>query len=197
MSVRQIWRSPVGRAITVVAAMLLAAGALSPAFGAQGVTKGQVKKIAKKQVKKVGDPRFIQETELVLFGPITMNAPGTAPVGTFGPFTLTAECNLIDDAADGPPLEEQGVILIDTSEDNSSFESNEDSEDDFDAADPPEQWVEEIADSPDVQEINTEDDDDAHASAPSGTRIASTANLLALNQAGFDCTLSGAILVLR
>jgi hypothetical protein len=197
MSLRQIWRSPVGRAITVVAAMLLAAGALSPAFGAQGVTKQQVTKIAKKQVKKVGDPRFIQETELVRYGPITLNAPGTAPVGTFGPFTLTAECALIDDAGDGPPLEEHGLILIDTSEDNSSFESQDDSEDDFDAADPAEEWAEEIADGPDVQDINSEDDDDAHASAPSGTRIAAAANVIILNQAGFDCIFSGAILVLR
>jgi hypothetical protein len=197
MWVRKVWRSPVGRGITVVAALLLAAGAISPAFGAQPVTKKQVVKIVKKQVPKVGDPRYIQETELVRYGPIMLNGGGTAPVGTFGPFTLTAECNLIDDLGDGPPLEEQGLILIDTSEDNSSFESNEDSEDDFDAADPPEQWAEEIADAPDFQEINIEDDDDAHASAPSGTRIASAANLVVLNQAGFDCIFSGATLVLR
>jgi hypothetical protein len=197
MSVRTFWRSPFGRGITVVAVLLLAAGALSPAFGAQGVTKKQVVKIAKKQVKKVGDPRFIQETELVRYGPITLNAPGTAPVGTFGPFTLTADCALVDDQGNGPPLEEQGQILIDTSEDNSSFESDEDSEDDFDAADPPEQWAEEIANDPDEQEINSEDNDDAHASAPSGTRIAASANLIVLNQAGFDCIFSGATLVLR
>lgn len=196
MSVRQIWRSPVGRAVAVVAAMLLAAGALSPAFGAQGVTKSKVNKIAKKQVKKAGDPRFIQETELVRYA-VTLNAPGTATVGTFGPFTLIAECNLVDDAGDGPPLEEEALLLIDTSEDNSSFDSNEDSDDDFDAAEAPLEWAAELADAPGEQDINSEDDDDAHASAPSGTRIASTSNLIVTSQGGFDCTFSGATLVLR
>jgi hypothetical protein len=45
---KAIWRGP-----AVLAAVLVAAGAISPAFSAADLTKAQVKKIVKKQVKKL------------------------------------------------------------------------------------------------------------------------------------------------
>jgi hypothetical protein len=181
--------------VAVLAAMLLAAGAIAPAFGAAAVTKKKATSIIKKQVKKVGDPRFIEEAELIRFGPALLNLGQSVPLASIGPFEFSAACDEVDSNADGPPLEERGRIFITTNEDNSAFDSDEDSDDDFDTSQLGE-WAEEIADDPGVQDINGEDEDDAHASSPSGTRIASTANRIVLNQGGVDCSISGSILVL-
>lgn len=179
----------------MVAAMLLAAGAIAPAFGAAAVTKKKATSIIKKQVRKVGDPRFIEESELIRFGPALLNAGESVPLTTVGPFEFSAVCDEFDDDADGPPLEERGRILFVTSEDNSAYESDEDDDDDFDSG-PLGVWAAETAEDPGVQSINVEDEDDAHASSPGGTRIAATSNRITLNEGGVDCSISGSLLVL-
>jgi hypothetical protein len=183
------------RGVAVLAAMLLAAGAIAPAFGAAAVTKKKAIAIAKKQIRKAGDPRFIEETELIRFGPALLNAGQSAPLLAVGAFDLVAVCDEIDDAGDGPPLEERGRILIASSEDNAALDSDEDEDNDFDAG-ALREWAVEIAFSPGEQSINGEDEDDAHASAPSGTRVAATSNRIVLNHGGVDCSISGSLLVL-
>jgi hypothetical protein len=180
--------------MAVLAAMLVAAGTIAPAFGAAALTKGKATSIAKKQIPKSGDPRFIEETELIRFGPALLNVGQSAPLASIGPFDFSAVCDEFDDAGDGPPLEERGRIFITTSEDNAAFDSDEDDDDDFDAGQVRE-WAAEITD-PGEQLINSEDEDDAHASAPSGTRIAATSNRIVLNHGGVDCSISGSLLVL-
>jgi hypothetical protein len=188
-------RSSPWRGVAVVAAMLLAAGAIAPAFGAAALTKKKATSIVKNQVRKVGDPRFIEESELIRFSPAFLNAGQSVPLTTVGPFEFVAVCDEIDDDGDGPPLEERGRILLTTSEDNSAFSSDEDEDNDFDVG-PLVDWAEETADDPGEQDINSEDGDDAHASAPSGTRIAATSNRIVLNEGGADCSISGSLLVL-
>ncbi len=191
------------RGVGILAALLLAAGAISPAFSAAPVTKAKVKKLAAKQVKKVGIPLFIEEqTELYRYGPLTLNPGGTAPVAAFGPFSFTASCLVLDDAmagTDPDPLDAE--VLIDTSEDNAAFNSDDDEEDDFDAADPPEEWAQETGNDPDVlneQDINGEDDEDAHALTQNGGTAITGGTMIRVGSAGdadSGCTFSGWFLV--
>ncbi len=191
------------RGVGILAAVLLAAGAISPAFSAAPVTKGKVKKIAKKQVKKVGIPLFIEEqTELYRYGPLTLNPGGSAAVAAFGPFSFTASCLVLDDAmagTDPDPLDAE--VLIDTSEDNAAFDSNDDEEDDFDAADPPEEWAQEAGNDPDVlneQTVDSENDEDAHALTQGGGTAITGGTMIRVGSAGdadSGCTFSGWFLV--
>jgi len=184
------------RGLGILTAVLLAAGAISPAFSAAPLTKGKVrkiaKKVAKKQINALVPPMTIQETELVRWGPVTMNiGQADQVIGAFGPFTLSASC----DQPGGAGTPERARVLIDTSEDNSAFDSNDDAEDDFDAADPPEEWAELTALTENVQDITSEDDGDAHAAAPSGTVIRGVGNTLITSFAGFDCWFAGTVFV--
>lgn len=133
-------RTTLVRGIVLLTVAFVAAGALSPAFGAKGLTKKKVKAIAtkvfNKQLPIKGAPLFIEEDELARYGPVGLQV-GAAdqPIGTFGPFTLMARCE--DDG--GNVL---GELLLDTSEDNSAyyfgvFDETGGALGDFDAADPP------------------------------------------------------------
>ncbi len=188
-------RSRIGRAVAILAIAALAVAVVSPAFSAAPVTKAKVKKLAKKAVKQniddFGNPIFIEEAELVRFGPVMLNVPGTAAIGTFGPFTLTASCQ--DDGGGNIKV----LVLITTSEDNSTYESNDDNEDDFDVADNPnpEWWAEDtggiIVAGP--QQTNSEEDE-GHASSPSGTNIDGRTTINT-NFGGFDCSIAGYVIV--
>jgi hypothetical protein len=190
------------RGVGILAALLLAAGAISPAFSAAPLTKAKVKKLAGKQVKKLGPELFIEEqTELFRYGPLTLNPGGSSPVAAFGPFSFTANCAVDDDAMAGndpDPLDAD--VLIDTSEDNASFDSDDDSEDDFDAADPAEEWAQETGNDPDSlneQDINVEDDEDAHALSASGTALTggTTIRVGSAGDADSGCTFAGWFIV--
>lgn len=200
-------RSRVGRGVAVLAVAALVVAVVSPAFSAAPLTRAKVKKIAKKvarqQIRSLGRSLFIEEEgELVRYGPIALGVGGTAPVAIFGPFTFTASCTRTDDADptnDPDPLE--GEVLIDTAEDNAAFESNDDAEDDFDAADPPEEWGQETGNDPDVlneQDLNDEDDEDAHALSAGGTALSggTTVRIGSAGDADSGCTFAGSFLVL-
>ena len=190
-------RSRMGRGVAVLAIVALGALAISPAYSAFNPTKGKIKKIAQKQVKKVGRDLFIEEAELVRYGPVTVNLGASQQVASIGPFTFTAACEIADDAdpgTDPDPL--NAVQYIDTSEDNSAFNSDDDSEDDFDAADPAEEWAEDAGNEPETGDpVDVSDDDDGimHAYSPSGTAIEGQAMALS-NHATDTCTFWGSFL---
>jgi hypothetical protein len=181
--------------MAVLIAALVCAGLVTPALGASVNSKSDVKALAKKQIPKTGNHLFLEEDELVRYGPIRLNVGQGAPVGAFGPFRLSAHCDEVDDAGDGPPLEERGRIMIQSTQADAAFRSNVDVDNDLD---PPDVgvWAVEDADTPGLQTTNSENYDNAHASAVGGTRIASTSNAIALNQGGFDCTFFGSTLIL-
>lgn len=188
-------RSRLSRGVAILAVVALGVAVVSPAFSAAPLTKAKVKKIARKQVKRVGDPRFINESELIDYGPITVPVGGTAPVQTIGPFSFTATCALEDTGVDPDPL--NGEVLIDTSEDNSSFDADDDSEDDFDAADPAEEWAQDVGNDPDdfvadfpPRDVNSEDDGEGKAVSPSGTSIFGQTTILT-DFAAQSCTFWG------
>jgi hypothetical protein len=188
-----------GRAIAVLAVVALGVMTVAPAFSAHNnkhvrkISSKVANNVLKNKIDNLGNPIFIEEAELVRFGPINLSAGQSAPIGTFGPFTLTADCAEGDFFADGAPFEYRGRILISTSEDNSAFVSNDDSEDDFDAADAPEDWAENTAEVG-TQDINSENDESAHALSPSGTWISSAGNIIALTFDGAHCQFAGAVL---
>jgi hypothetical protein len=104
-------RSTVLRAVGVLAALLLAAGAISPAFGAKGLNKKKVKRIARKQainqinalvpglitaqvpgiVTTVGDQEFVSQDNYVIFKE-TLSFGQERVLATNGPLTLLARC---------------------------------------------------------------------------------------------------------
>jgi hypothetical protein len=188
------------RGVGILAALMLAAGAISPAFSAAPLTKAKAKKIATKVLKQkiddVGNPIFIEEAELVRFGPVTLNVPGTAAIGTFGPFTLTADC--ADDGG-GNVLAQ---VLLTTTEAHSAFESDDDYDDDFNPGDPdnPAIWAGgETGNAIDggAQTLGNEEDGEAIAVAPSGFSIAgASSGAITTNFAGFDCWITGAVHVI-
>jgi hypothetical protein len=161
------WLRPV-LAVAVLGA--LTAAVLASPVGAHFVPrheKKHVKKIAKKMAQKfatsisteivsttVGPTLFVEETELVRFGPIALNSgDADVPIGTFGAgsFTLTAH-------AGENPTEVFCQVLIETSTDNSAFSSNDASENDFDTGEE-ELWAEEVEALADTsQEINSDED---------------------------------------
>ena len=179
-----------GIAVLAVAALGSGAFAATPAFSAKTVTKKTVKKI----VRSLGGTLFIDEaSELDRFGPIKLSVGQSAPIGTYGPFTLSADCQQGDFDMDGPPFENRARILIDTSEDDSAFESNVDSDEDFDAADPPAAWAEDSQPIGDPS-LGSENQERAQAEAPSGAWMTAVANIAAVNFGGVDCQLAGAVL---
>jgi hypothetical protein len=168
---RRGWLRPV-LAVAVLGA--LTAAVLASPVGAHFVPrheKKHVKKIAKKMAMKfatsisteivsttVGPTLFVEETELVRFGPIALNTgDADVPIGTFGAgsFTLTAHAE-----DDGATL--FCKVLIETSTDNSAFFSNEGGIDDFDTGDEGEWAVGDADLGATSPEIN-EDEDLGHA----------------------------------
>jgi hypothetical protein len=125
--------SSLGRGMVVLAIVILGAAAVTPAFSAFRATKGKVRKLAKKesikQINAVGPGLFIQEGELIRWGPLNMNMDSTQPIGTFGPFSLKAACT-DDDLGAGTAI--AGEVLIDTSEPNSIVYTESDFEEDWD-----------------------------------------------------------------
>jgi hypothetical protein len=194
-SYREKDRASPWRGVAVLAGMLLAAGAIAPAYSATLTTKNEVKKVVKKQILKAGSKRFIEEEELTRWGPVGLNVGSAMGVAEVGPFSFSAHCDELDLAGDGPPLEERGRILVISHQDNSLIESDEEGDDDFDALEVA-VWASETADDPGVQEVNSEDNDDARAASPTGTRLVSTSNTIVLSHAGSDCVFSGSILEL-
>ena len=200
MEKRRDWKRPV---IALAALGALTVGALAAPAGAHfrpRDEKKHVKKIARRIAKKeattivqttVGPTLFVEETELVRFGPINLTADATAPIGTFGAgsFTLTADCD--EDAGDI-----FATIEIEPSRDNSAFQTNEEGDDDFDTGDVGE-WAKDVSLSTNPQQINSDEDDDAHAWGPNGTTIAAAGNTIVNNVGDVDdtCSFAGAVLV--
>jgi hypothetical protein len=84
-------RARLGRGLAILAVAALAVAVVSPAFSAAPVTKGKVKKIAKKVAKKEVDAATIDQGNIP-----TVTASITDPnktVATFGPFTITLDCS--------------------------------------------------------------------------------------------------------
>lgn len=107
-------KSSVLRGVGIMAAVLLAAGAISPAFGAAPLTKAKVKKIAAKQVKKLA-PGIVDGLTIDQGTIPPATATTTDPnktVFTKGPFTITLDCSL-----DGGDVELE--LFVSTSEENS------------------------------------------------------------------------------
>lgn len=185
---KSIWGSPLGRGLAVLAVLLLAVAVVSPAFSAH--SNAHVKKIAKKvamkllktQIPAQGGPVFIEETELVRFGPVKMSAGATdVTLGTFGPFTIKGNCT--DSAGN-----KIARAIITTTEANSAFGSYQSGdEDDFDPTDTAIYWNEATSSgtSTDTYGIGT-----GHAEAPSGTTLDGSVNAVA-ELGGVDCTFFG------
>jgi hypothetical protein len=193
-------RSKAFRALGVLAALLLAAGVISPAFGAKALKKGKVKKIAKKQatnqinalvpglVPTVGNPLFIQETELERFGPVTATkGEAEKTITTFGPFTLSLLCT---DAGGFDRVQ----VQIATSAANSTYDSDDGDEDDFDPA--PDDQDEDVDDNTATVATQESFDDDAEfwAGGPGGTPVFHGWVGDATNYGGADCWVQGWVL---
>jgi hypothetical protein len=191
------WKRPV----IVLAALgaLTVAALAAPAsahLGSFGHLKKHIKKIAKKVAKKeattivqttVGPTVFIEETELMRFGPIEMQtgAPDVT-VGTFGPFTLTTDCSL--DAGDV-----EGTLFVATSEANSTFFSSFwGEEDDFDPTDTGVFWLNLNGDVPGGAADISFGGNQMHAGAPSGTSLQGMATV-ATNFSGSHCVFWGTV----
>lgn len=99
---------------------------------------------------------FQPASKQLRFGVISLN-PGDpdATIGTFGPFTLRAEC----DAGGGDPDFANGQITLTTTENNSDADSDESSDDDLDTG---EQFN---------ASAGEDEDDEINAASPSGTAI--------------------------
>jgi hypothetical protein len=113
---------------------------------------------------------------------------------TVGPFTFTARC--VDNGA-GLVLAQ---VLITTSEENSAFAGDEDSDSDFDPDDPdnPAIWAQAVgtAVTGGAPTINAGagNDEISHALAPGGTAVAGGATI-ATNFAGSNCVFAGRVIV--
>jgi hypothetical protein len=198
MEKRRDWKRPVV-ALAAMGALTVAALAApaSAHLGSFSHLKSHIKKIAKKEAKKLLQApstlnTFIEESELERFGPINLNLDQTQTIGTFGAgsFTLTASCN--NNAGDT-----QGLIEITTSRDNSAFETDDEGEDDFDTGETLE-WAEDTGDLVNVglQNIAGEDDGYGHAWSPNGIVLEGGGTTIVTNASnGFDCSIGGALLV--
>jgi hypothetical protein len=164
--------------------------------------KQHIKKIATKIAKKqartivqttVGPTIFIEETELVRFGPINLNLGQNQTIGTFGAgsFTFTARC--VDSAGST-----QGIVEITTSRNNSAMQSNDDDFDDFDTGDTA-WWAEDTGGltATGTQEINSEEDGEGHAWSPNGIVIEGVGTAIVTNpeNVSADCSIGGSFLI--
>lgn len=179
------------RGVGILAALLLAAGVISPAFSAAPLTKGKVKKIAKKQVKKVGPGLFIEETEFDRLGPITMNTGDPdQTLFTFGPFTATVRCDL--DAGNV-----RAGVRIQTSEIGSYFSSyDEGDEEPFDPADGAILWIENTGDVPGglTEGVDREHNSPAIALSPSGVSFSAMVRNIINPPGGSHCLFDGYVI---
>jgi hypothetical protein len=180
------------RGVGVLAALLLAAGAISPAFSATTLTKAKVKKIATKVLKNkiddFGNPLFIQETELDRFGPATASkGDAEKTIATFGPFSLSLLCT---DAAGNARVQ----VQIATSAANSTYDSDDGDEDVFDPAD----VDEDIDDNTAAGTTQESYDDDAEfwAGGPGGSPAYHGWVATATNYGGGDCYARGWVFAL-
>jgi hypothetical protein len=193
MKKKRDWKRPV---IALAALGALTVAALASPVSAHFVPKHEkkhVRKIARKQINKLVPGIAIEESELVRFGQIKLNVGGSQPIGTFGPFTLTARC--VDGDA-GADVEIVAQVEITTSEADSFFFSDFwGGEDDFDPNDSngPILWVNiDEGDAPgDPLEWLAENHMTAHA--PGGTSLTGDQTAFT-NFAGSHCMFSGSIL---
>ena len=143
-------------------------------------------------VARAGNPIFIEEDELDRFGPIRLSVGQNQAIGTYGPFTLTAQC-LDNDPGAGVVI--QGRVRIQTTEDNSSFMSYYgDQDDDFDTAEDRAVYIQGTDAPGDPQDQWTYGDGFFRAAAPSGRSIWGTTDLIT-NFSGAHCWFVGQVLV--
>jgi hypothetical protein len=202
------WKRPV---VAVAALGAFTVGALAAPAGAHlgsfGHLKGHIKKIARKVAKKeaktivqttVGPTLFIEEEELVRWGPIELNV-GAADqaIGTFGPFTLEAQCLDSDATADTDINIRVGVT---TTENNSALKQYYGALDhDFDTGEDGD-WYDFIDgsettnDPGDPQNQQTFGDGLVYVAAPSGASLWGETNAIS-NFSGSHCWLKGHLLV--
>ncbi len=178
------------RGVAVLAAVLLAAGAISPALSAFNPTKAKIKKLAAKQVKKLGPGLFVEETEFDRIGPIKMStgAPDQT-LFTFGPFTATVRCDL--DVGDV-----RGQVFIQTSEIGSFFTSyDQGNESPFDPAGGEVLWFDATGNPPGgiAYSDDSEHDSPASAWAPSGATFSAMIRILT-NFGGSHCLFDGYVI---
>ncbi len=183
--------SRVGRALGVVAVAVLALAVVSPAFSAAPVTKAQIKKIAKKQIKKLVPGMIADADNLVETKRFQLGDGQSQVILTHGPFTLTASCDL-DVAGD-----DEAYLRISTTQDNSSFDA-EDETNDLDANTPAtdRDWgpvIDVTADTTDI-EANVAN---GVAVAPDGTTLVmvSVMTAVSLPSSPNTCSFAGAHVV--
>ena len=170
------------RGIAVVGAVLLAAGAISPALSAFKATKGKIKKISRKEATKVLDGVLHQFgdsfTRVVATpGPDEATARASAPkvpLATYGPFSFYAKCFSY------PVDTVRGEIYVETTQAGSILSSN-DGDDlpggplatDFLNPSTPEVDRQLYLETTLANDANysPEDDDDNHLMAPDGTAL--------------------------
>ena len=184
------------RGALVLASLLILAGIAGPALSAAPAGKASITKAAKRQIPKIGDRSFILESELIRYGPVSLDVGGSAPLLRSDPFTFTATCDSIDSNADGPPLEERGRILMQTDEAGTAVNTDDDLAESLPAGGFV-VWAQTTAGTPGAADISTEDRGRGMASTPGGHRIAAFGTQILLNQGGSDCTFTGGILSLR
>ena len=181
-------RKGVLRGVGVLAAVLLAAGVISPAFSAAPLTKGKVKKIAKKQaIKQINAlvPGIaIEETELVRFSGTANVGDAEKDLATIGPSSFTMSL-LCEDSGGGIP---RTRVQIRTSEDNSVLGKEFMPNPDFDTADQNEDVVD--ATALNATDPETFEEGEFFAFAPSGLGVGGEVDPAA-NSGGADCYVRG------
>jgi hypothetical protein len=175
------------RGVGVLAALLLAAGAISPAFSATTLTRAKVKKIARKQINKLVPGMIAAADNVKETKYFTLTDGGSRVLITHGPFTVTADCDL--DAAG----QDIARILISTTQDNSSFDAS-DELDDFDVATPADErdWGSQVNVTADTLEV---EDQTGVAIAPDGTTLVLLGSLTLTNRTPDTCGFAAAHLL--
>ena len=196
-------RRGLGRGIAVLAIVAMGAMAVTPALSAFKPTRAKIKKIArnvartqatdvlKSQIGPVGNPLFIQETELIRYGPVKLNmSDAQVTIGTFGPFTLKAEC--LDQPSEGTHI--QPRVSVTTAEPDSMVNAAYGgSNHDLDPGGEANWWMTGTADSPgEPPELETYGDNESVIVAPSGAYLVGITEI-ATNFAGSDCWIRGVL----
>jgi hypothetical protein len=206
MEKRRSWQRPV---IALAALGALTIGVLAGPVSAHfqpADEKKHVKKIARKIAKKeaktivqttVGPSLFIEETELVRWGPIELSVGGSQSIGTFNGFALTAQC-LDSDATADTDIEIR--VGITTPENNSALNNYYGAtDDDFDVGEDGD-WhdstdgSETTNDPGDPQNQQTFADGFGHVATPSGASLWGETNAIS-NFSGSHCWLNGRVII--
>ena len=171
------------RGIAVIAGVMLAAGAISPALSAK---KPITKKKATKLIKKLA----IEEKELNRFGPFTANVGDTEKtIHTFGPFSISLLCE--DDAGNV-----RVRVQIATTAANSTLNSDSDDEDVFGPDDLEEDLSDNTDGAPGGPQDSFDEDREFFVAGPGGSSLYYGHVTPVANFGGSHCWVGGYVLQL-